>query len=144
MHLKELRNQKNWSQDELAQLSGLSVRTIQRIEREHTAGLVSLKSLAAAFDIDVAELRKELNMAKGNIDTVDNDHEKQGTDKNRILRFYILSAGLIFTLIFPLMSALQDSSNWGPFVVMCIAWMLMIAVLALQTFDFFGNSSKEK
>ena len=31
--VKELRNQKGWSQSELAALSGLSVKTIQRIER---------------------------------------------------------------------------------------------------------------
>jgi len=141
MPLKEIRNQKNWSQDELAQLSGLSLRTIQRIEQSHTAGLDSLKSLAAALDVDVADLQKELSKPKGNTDT---DLEKIGADKNRILRFYILSGGMVFSLIFPLVSALQDPSNWGPFIVMSIAWAFMITMLALMTFDFFEAFSKNK
>jgi transcriptional regulator with XRE-family HTH domain len=36
MTLQKLRIQKGWSQEQLADLSGSSVRTIQRIERGHT------------------------------------------------------------------------------------------------------------
>ena len=49
--VKELRNQNGWSQTELATLSGLSVKTIQRIE--HGQGAPSLdtaKALASVFD----------------------------------------------------------------------------------------------
>ncbi|WP_205620244.1 helix-turn-helix domain-containing protein [Salinivibrio socompensis] len=62
MNVKALRVQKGWSQDQLAQFSGLSVRTIQRIERGHKPGLESLKSLAAVFDIDITDLQKETDM----------------------------------------------------------------------------------
>ncbi|PHS74541.1 MAG: hypothetical protein COB56_09095 [Robiginitomaculum sp.] len=127
MSLKEIRIQRNWSQDELALLSGLSVRTIQRIERNHKAGLESLKSLAAVFNIEVAELREELKVVNIN-------EENEEVFANNIIRFYAISAALIFMLIFPLMSALQDPSNWGPFMVMCFSWMLIIGVLAWQTF----------
>ena len=127
MPLKEIRTRRNWSQDELALLSGLSVRTIQRIERNHKAGLESLKSLAAAFNIEVAELRKELKIMNTN-------EENEEIVADGIIRFYAISASLIFILIFPLMSALQDPSNWGPFMVMCFCWMLIIGVLAWQTF----------
>jgi transcriptional regulator with XRE-family HTH domain len=57
--LKNLRISKGWSQEQLAQFSGLSIRTIQRIERGHNAGLESLKCIAAVFEIDVSMLRKE-------------------------------------------------------------------------------------
>ena len=33
MNVRKLRLQRNWSQEQLALLSGLSIRTIQRIER---------------------------------------------------------------------------------------------------------------
>ena len=49
--VKELRNQKGWSQSELAAVSGLCVKTIQRIE--HGQGAPSLdtaKALASVFD----------------------------------------------------------------------------------------------
>ncbi len=62
--MKELRQERNWSQEQLAELSGLSLRTIQRIEGSNTAGSDSLVALAAAFDIEVVALARELAMDK--------------------------------------------------------------------------------
>ena len=57
MGLKSLRLEKGWSQEQLAQISGLSERTIQRAERGETPSLETLRSLAASFDRSPAELR---------------------------------------------------------------------------------------
>lgn len=57
MRVRELRLARGWSQAELAERSGLSVRTVQRIENGASPGLESLRSLAAAFDVDIAELQ---------------------------------------------------------------------------------------
>lgn len=62
MSIKQRRIKKEWSQEQLAQLSGLSTRTIQRIEAGHSAGLESLKSLAAVFETSVSALMKEQTM----------------------------------------------------------------------------------
>ncbi|HHQ4799347.1 2TM domain-containing protein [Aeromonas veronii] len=56
MIVRKLRLQRGWSQDQLATLTGLSVRTIQRIEQGQQPGLESLKALAAVFELDVAQL----------------------------------------------------------------------------------------
>jgi len=45
MLIQKLRLQHGWSQQQLAELSGISVRTIQRIERGQPASTESLKSL---------------------------------------------------------------------------------------------------
>src|SRR5688572_15087804 len=50
------RKQKSWSQEELAIASGLNLRTIQRIEREASASLQSMKALASALDLDIHDL----------------------------------------------------------------------------------------
>lgn len=63
MRVKELRLARGWSQAQLAELSGLSVRTIQRIENGTNPGLESLKGLAAVFGVDVGELQAELSGA---------------------------------------------------------------------------------
>ena len=55
--IKNLRLSKGWSQDQLAQFSGLSIRTIQRIERGHKVGLESLKCLAAVFEVDLQSIQ---------------------------------------------------------------------------------------
>ncbi len=56
MIVRKLRLQRGWSQEQWATFSGLSVRTIQRIEQGQQPGLESLKALAAVFELDVAQL----------------------------------------------------------------------------------------
>jgi len=58
MLIQKLRLQRGWSQEQLAELSGLSVRTIQRLERGQPGSLESLKALGAVFDIDFSELKE--------------------------------------------------------------------------------------
>ncbi|QIL21822.1 helix-turn-helix domain-containing protein [Thermomonas sp. HDW16] len=59
MLVQKLRLQYGWSQQQLAELSGLSVRTIQRIERGMPASTETLKSLASIFEIDFNQLSSE-------------------------------------------------------------------------------------
>lgn len=59
MILKQIRISRNLSQEQLAQMSGLNVRTIQRIESGQTASLESLKCLAAVLEVDIPTLRQE-------------------------------------------------------------------------------------
>jgi transcriptional regulator with XRE-family HTH domain len=55
--IKELRNRKGFSQEELSEKSGLSLRTIQRVENGETEPRGdSLKRLAIAFDVNPDEL----------------------------------------------------------------------------------------
>ena len=62
MILKELRISRHFSQEQLAQMSGLNVRTIQRIESGKNASLESLKCIASALDVDITTLNQEKYM----------------------------------------------------------------------------------
>ena len=64
MVIKGLRQQRNWSQEQLAEFSGLGLRTIQRIESGSKISFESLQDLAAVFGMKVAELARELAMNK--------------------------------------------------------------------------------
>lgn len=59
MILKQLRLSRLLSQEQLAQMSGLSVRTIQRIESGHSPSVESLKCLASVLEVDVSTLNQE-------------------------------------------------------------------------------------
>jgi len=48
-----------WTQEQLASASGLSKRTIQRVENESTASMETQKALAATFDVDFTSLTFE-------------------------------------------------------------------------------------
>jgi len=63
MNIQERRLENGWSQEELARHSGLSTRTIQRIEGGQKGGLESLKCLAAVFETSISALMQEQTMS---------------------------------------------------------------------------------
>jgi transcriptional regulator with XRE-family HTH domain len=54
--VKKLRLQRGWTQEDLARFAGLSVRSVQRVERGQPGSLETMKALAAVFETDVATL----------------------------------------------------------------------------------------
>ena len=64
MLIKKLRLDRGWSQEDLADMSGVSARTIQRVERGGKASLETLKCLAAVFEAEIPDLQKEPDMDK--------------------------------------------------------------------------------
>ncbi|MEQ8407920.1 MAG: DUF4177 domain-containing protein [Gammaproteobacteria bacterium] len=61
----EHRLSRAWTQEQLATVSGLSHRTIQRVEKDSSGSLETIKALAATFEIDVSDLDyKELPTMK--------------------------------------------------------------------------------
>jgi len=51
------RERRAWSQEHLAEVAGVSLRTIQRVETTGTASFETARSIAAVLGIEVAELR---------------------------------------------------------------------------------------
>ena len=54
--IKRWREERHWSQEHLAELAGIGLRTVQRIEKGEQASGESIKALAAAFNVDVMAL----------------------------------------------------------------------------------------
>ncbi|MCB1593860.1 MAG: helix-turn-helix transcriptional regulator, partial [Xanthomonadales bacterium] len=53
--LIQLRKDRGWSQEKLAAISGISVRTIQRAEKDGTCSLETKLALATVLEISPAE-----------------------------------------------------------------------------------------
>jgi transcriptional regulator with XRE-family HTH domain len=70
MNLKTIRTQRLLSQEDLAKLSGLNVRTIQRIESGGKPSVESLKCLASALEIDISTITPEDAMSKVETNTL--------------------------------------------------------------------------
>ena len=133
--LKEMRLQRHWSQEQLAEMSGLSIRTIQRIENGENAGLESLKSLAAVFEIDIIDSDKNKEIAQ--------IRTEEAYIQN-IKGFYKLLAIAILSLIAPFILAINDASNWGVFFWLFLSWIVIIGIYSLNVFDFLGDDWKQK
>ena len=86
MIVRKLRLQRGWSQEQLAHISGLNVRTIQRIERGQTPSLESKKSLAAAFEVQLATFDNKTNVASKD------QRETNMTNENAVLNTEELKA----------------------------------------------------
>lgn len=58
MIVRKLRLKRGWSQEQLAELTDLSVRTIQRAERGQKPSLETARSLASVFEVDISTFNK--------------------------------------------------------------------------------------
>ena len=56
--IKRERNERAWTQSQLAEIAGVNLRTIQRVEKDGVASFETLMGIASAFDIDVRELNQ--------------------------------------------------------------------------------------
>jgi len=63
--LKAYRAENGWSQERLAEISGISLRTIQRVEKEGRCSNESCMAIASAFGISPAELNNEFKSSIG-------------------------------------------------------------------------------
>lgn len=54
--IKRWREERHWSQEHLAELAGIGLRTLQRIEKGEPASKDTLMALAAAFGVEVLAL----------------------------------------------------------------------------------------
>lgn len=64
--VKKERNDRAWTQTQLAEITGVTLRTIQRVEKDGAASFETMMGIASAFDIDVKELTQpeSLNQRK--------------------------------------------------------------------------------
>ena len=65
--LIQLRKAQFWTQEDLSAASDVSVRTIQRIEREGGGSLETWKALAAAFDVAVEAFQLPLTESSNSV-----------------------------------------------------------------------------
>lgn len=133
--IKKMRLERHWSQDQLAEMSGLSIRTIQRIENGENAGLESLKSLAAVFETNIADSDKKVEMEQ---------IRKEEEYVQNVKGFYKLLAVALLSLVVPFILAVIDSSDWNVFLWILLSWGVLLVIYSLNVFDFFGDEWKRK
>ena len=62
--IKQLREQRGWSQEQLAEMSKVSLRTLQRMEKDGNCSMESVKSLASVFEMDFKDILQEEDSKK--------------------------------------------------------------------------------
>lgn len=134
--VKQLRLQRAWSQEQLAELAGVSVRTIQRIENGDRPGLETLSALAAVFEVNVAEISGD--SPEGHEESLDLRIEDAKTRVEQESSFYrSLAVAFVVCVLLAVLNRLTDSeSYWSAWVA--IIWWALLAIKGLRLFVFAG------
>lgn len=144
MIVRKLRLQRGWSQEYLAQASGLSVRTIQRIERGQKAGLESLNALAAVFDVELSQLHEDTEMNEENMTW----EEQKALEYVRDLKgFYshLISYIVVVGFLFIVNYLTSPGYIWAWWTL--IGWGLGVlshGLSVFETFNLFGSNWEKK
>ena len=145
MNIQKLRLQRGWSQQQLAELSGLSARTIQRIENGQPASAESLKSLASVFEIDFSTLTSEQDMSATT--SSKQDEQLALARVRKIKGFYIHLAQyvVVISVLTVINLVTHPSKLW--FFWPALGWGIGILAHAAATFEFipfFGAEWERK
>jgi len=144
--VKSLRLEKYWSQEQLAQLSDLNVRTIQRVEKGENVGTETLKSLAAVFEISTDELKNAIDNERSlqteedvNMIKDDSQQNKAKEKVKSIKSFYAFSVFLMAVFILFMLPNYNGGENLGPLIVVFLSFSALIIGLAFHVFQPFGE-----
>lgn len=148
MLIQKLRLQRGWSQEQLATISGLSTRTIQRLERGQPASLETMNTLAAVFEVDLSQLtdQKEAEMPNYVASHTEAEEAIAFAKVRRIKKFYL---NLIqYVVVLCVLTVINLLTNPGYFWVIwpALGWGIALASHALKTFELipFLNADWEK
>lgn len=135
MLIQKLRLQHGWSQEQLAELSGLSPRTIQRLERGQTDSPESLKALASVFEIEFSRLKESAMTTAPSTSDSRSDEALAFARVRKIKEFYVNLAfyGLIIGAL--AIANLVTSPGYWWVVWPAAGWGIGIVAHGLRVFD---------
>lgn len=142
MIIGKLRLQRGWSQSQLAEMAGMSSRTVQRIEQGRRPSLETCKALASVFEVDLSIMRPEkLTM---NSDTIlKADKQEAMLYAKRIKEFYgFLLTCLILAIVFLIVFS-GESTVYLIFAGLGVA-VIIPGLVAFEIISFLGSNWEKR
>ncbi|ELP5691546.1 2TM domain-containing protein [Enterobacter ludwigii] len=128
--------QKAWSQEQLAEVTPLSVRTVQRTQEGQKPSLETLSALTSAFGVNVSDLSEETYVASNVLDKHISEAKiqiAQETSFDRIL----VTAVLVCTVLVIINYLFTQKSYWSVMVV--VIWGSLVTFRAIRVFIIRGK-----
>ena len=147
MTIRQRRIKKGWSQIQLAEFAGVSLRTIQRIEKGHTPTIETLKSLAAVYEVDFNELMDESNYSEvdesrlSDEEVIELEHIRKVQKFLRDVMYFV--AYLPFVVVVSISDLIDGTWLYWPAAI----WGLYLIWEAFEVFDardFFGKGWEKR
>ena len=148
MIVRKLRLDKGLSQEQLAEMSGISTRTLQRIERGGKASPETLKCIAAVLETDFATLREDQDMQTLNssdqvvFPELTEDENEAMEYVRDITGFYVHLTQYGAMMVVLLIINLLTSPGYLWVIWPALGWGIGVAAHGLNVFevvDFFGR-----
>jgi transcriptional regulator with XRE-family HTH domain len=95
LKIKQLREARGWSQEHLAEVAGLSARTVQRIEAEGNASPESRMALAAALGVEATTLGQTAEPISPATPSETTASGRPGNCPRHLIIFFIVCTGLV-------------------------------------------------
>ncbi|EOC1311427.1 helix-turn-helix domain-containing protein [Cronobacter turicensis] len=133
--IRALRLARAWSQEQLAELSAISVRTIQRIEKGEPPSLETLSALAAVFETRVEALTGTPLQAADPLDEAVTLARKR-LDEERHFYRSLVTALVVCMGLYLLNRFTVPGSHWSLWVV--LIWGGLLVVKGLRLFLLRG------
>lgn len=140
--IKRWREERFWSQEHLAELSGIALRTVQRIESGRTASRESITALAAAYNVDAAAL----TYSPADKEAVEAQEKLSKGRSGLRLSFLISFASLLFILLVFAGVSFADGPGGDTMMIPAI-WVTVgvaghgLAVVIVELVTRFGDTS---
>ena len=144
MSIKAKRLERGWTQAQLAEYSGLSQRTIQRIEKGGSATAETLKCLASVFETDIAELGVTEILNEANL----SEEEKLELKNIREIRLFVIQLVAYLTIVpFICLAGYINGGSIRNGLGLALGWGMWLSYCALQLFDakaFLGKGWEKR
>ena len=150
MIVRKLRIERGFSQEQLASMAGISVRTLQRIERGANASPETLKCLAAVLETDFSALRNGRDMTRAtDISLPDlSEREQKAMEYVRDIRGFYIHAIQYAVVIAGLAAVnLFTGPQYLWFLWAAFGWGVGLAVHGLSVFEvvnLFGDGWEKR
>ncbi len=122
MIVRKLRLKKGWTQSQLAEMAGVTTRTIQRMEQGQQPSLETARALAAVFEIDLSLLQPEDQ-------PMQNDNELQADEQRALLYAQRMKAFYEYLVTYVVMAAVFLVAFYGEPMVYIIFAALGVGLI---------------
>ena len=139
MLIRKLRLQKGWSQEKLSELTGLSTRTIQRIERGDKPSLESLRLLSEALGVEIAQLQKGTDMDTNETISLEEEEVLSNVRAHRDFYIHLIKFSAVIAVLLVINLIVSPHRLWVLWVI--FGWGISVLLHAVKIFarpNLFG------
>lgn len=140
-YIPDLRKRKSWTQEKLADESGLSVRTIQRIESGEDASLETIRVIAQALGVEISDLFEQIIDTDKRNEITHLSEEQENQIKKRAFenKIFIFFRFIFVVFMIFIGNQLTYFSKDFVLIILWVLWFMFwpIGFIALSYFRIF-------